>query len=66
MTTRRATCKTCRFAELRPNGEGECRFHPPTLVVVSVHEDAGVWPSIYDSSWCGHHAALEEAADADR
>lgn len=49
-----ATCKTCRWWNLRnaygvARAIGECRFHAPVI-----HEGPP-WPSTDDTDWCGSH-----------
>lgn len=61
-----ADCSTCRFMAPLPQGGGNCRRYPPTIVSVPhtprMADDTGMggsieqyFPFIADTDWCGEH-----------
>lgn len=47
-------CSTCRF--WKPSdytrGEGDCRAHPPSVIVNNEHVGQ-LWPTTKTDDWCG-------------
>ena len=57
----RPTCETCLFfqpasRENIPNIIiGECRRYPATIQAALEDNNAGLFPSMHKTSWCGEH-----------
>ena len=48
-----AACAKCKFFDAEASAElGLCRYNPP--ISQPSGEQAGVWPKVEASDWCGH------------
>lgn len=52
-----AACAKCKFFDTQATGEqlGLCRYNPP--ISQPSGDQAGVWPKVEASDWCGHFEA---------
>jgi len=53
-----AACAKCKFFDTEATGEslGLCRYNPP--IGQANGDQAGVWPKVEASDWCGHFAPV--------
>ena len=63
------TCSSCRFwvpgdepTHSSEHGWGECRRHPPQVVVIGDGKSTGLWPTTTGDQGCGDHELLSHLA----